>query len=250
MSQAIDNIFIFPDSCLIKQPITRKQFNENSSLTAGDRRLLRNCVAEIICSYLLDSEHGVVLTPDSDEEHDYTCLVQVDVFLKKRDGIQRLAELFHRAMPHPLIILFHNEESLLFSVAEKRFSRDGKESVVLERIVNTEWWQETHLTDFLTAADFTKDRSLCFRRLYQRYMMLLEVLKCASITGTFTISGLTPEERHRLLGEWQQLKAQFSSIQSEAKRESVLARQIELNLQAQKLSKQISEIEKQLSQSK
>ncbi len=55
--------------------------------------------------FLLDEQHGVMLTPYSDDEQDYACLAQVEVFLKKPGKADRVAELCHRAMPYPLIVV-------------------------------------------------------------------------------------------------------------------------------------------------
>lgn len=68
----------------------------------------------------------------------FSSCTQLDVFLKKSGKAVRIAELCHRAMPYPLIVVLHDGNSLTFSMAEKRFSRDGKEQVVLERSVCTE----------------------------------------------------------------------------------------------------------------
>lgn len=46
-----------------------------------------------------------MLTPYSDDEQDYACLAQVEVFLKKPGKADRVAELCHRAMPYPLIVV-------------------------------------------------------------------------------------------------------------------------------------------------
>ena len=238
----MDNIFSFPESCSVDQRIGKALFADNGPLTPGDRRTFRNEISEIICSYILDENHGIMLTPFSDEEHDYTCLAQVDVFLKKPGKAVRIAELCHRAMPYPLIVILHDGDSMMFSMAEKRFSRDGKENVVLEHVTNTDWLPETVLADFRTAADFGKNRKLGFRELYRQYMTLLDVLQCAGITGEFKEAGLAPEERRRLLEELHQLELNLAGIKAEARAETELPRQIEMNIRAKQLSEQRSSI--------
>ena len=239
----VGNIFNFPATCTVDQRIGKALFADNGPLTPGDRRTFRNEISEIICSYILDENHGIMLTPYSDEEHDYACLAQVDVLLKKPGKAVRIAELCHRAMPYPLIVILHDGDSIMFSMAEKRFSRDGKENVVLERVTNTDWMPDTALADFRTAADFAKNRKLGFRELYRHYMALLDVLRCAGITGEFKEDGLTPEERRRLLESLHRLELRLAGIKAEAKKSDVLSRQIELNLQAKQVCGEISEIQ-------
>lgn len=240
------NHFNFPDTCSVGQRIGKALFADNGPLTPADRRTFRNEIEEITCSYILDENHGIMLTPYSDEEHDYTCLTRIDVFLRKPGKAVRVTELCHRAMPHPLIVVLHDGELLMFSMAEKRFSRDGREQVVLERVVNTDWMSESQLADFRKAADFSISRELGFRDLYLHYMELLDVQRCAAITGVFREDGLSPEERRRLLEDLHQLELKLAEIQAKANKETELPRQIELNIQAKKIEHEICEIQQKI----
>ncbi len=236
------NIFNFPENCSVNQRIGKALFADNGPLTPTDRRTFRNEIEEIVCSYILDEQHGVMLTPYSDEEHDYTCLTQVDVFLKKTGKAVRVAELCHRAMPYPLIVILHDGNAMMLSMAEKRCSRDGKEQVVLERIVNTDWMLETTLNDFRNAADFDKNRKLSFKELYLHYIELLEILQCAMITGEFKEDGISSEERRNLLMELHQLKNQLSEFKAMAKNETEFSRLVEINIQAKSVESKIFQI--------
>ena len=241
-----NNIFNFPESCTVDQRIGKVLFADNGPLTPGDRRTFRNEISEIICSYILDENHGIMLTPYSDEEHDYTCLAQVDGFLKKPGKAVRIAELCHRAMPYPLIVILHDGDSMMFSMSEKRFSRDGKENVVLEHVTHTNWMPESALTDFRKAADFSSSRELGFRNLYLHYMDLLDVQRCAAITGVFREDGLSPEERHRLLEDLHQLELKLAEIKAAANKETELPRQVELNIQAKRIEDEIHGIHQKI----
>ena len=269
-----NNIFNFPESCTVDQRIAKALFADNGPLTPADRRTFRNEIAEIICSYILDENHGIMLSPYSDEEHDYTCLALVDVSLKKPGKAVRVAELCHRAMPYPLIVVLHYDETteytelhrteeekninppcasvpfrdskVMFSMAEKRFSRDGKEQIVLERVVNTDWMSESKLADFRKAADFSSSRELGFRNLYLHYMDLLDVQRCAAITGVFREEGLSPEERRSLLQDLHQLELKLAEIKAAANKETELSRQVELNIQAKRIEDEIHGIHQKI----
>ena len=240
------NIFNFPESCAVNQRIGKALFADNGPLTLADRQTFRSEIEEITLSFLLDEQHGIMLTPYSDDEHDYTCLAQVDVFLKKFGKATRIVELCHRAIPYPLIVILHDGDSMMFSMAEKRCSRDGKEQVVLERFFNTDWLSETALADFQNAADFGRNRKHGYKDLYLHYMDLLEILQCALITGVFKENSLTPEERRNLLGKLHHLNQHLAAVKAKAKTETELPRQVELNLQAKQLEREICEIQKRL----
>ncbi len=238
--------FHFPENCCVDQRIGKALFADNGPLTPADRRTFRNEIEEICCSYVLDENHGVMLTPYSDTEHDYTCLAQIDVFLKKPGKAVRVAELCHRAMPYPLIVILHDGESLMFSMAEKRFSRDGKEQVVLERCVHTDWLEPAALTAFHAAAAFPKFRKASFRELYSFYFEMLEALNCSRITGILQTEGVDPVRRRELLTALHQLQIQLDELKAKAKKESELARLVEFNMQAKRINHEIHEIHEKL----
>lgn len=240
------NPFHFPDSCHVNQRIAKVLFAENGPLTPGDRRAFKNDIAEICCSYVLDENHGILLHAYTDGEHDYSSLVQIDVFLKKPGKAARIAELCHRAMPYPLIVILHDGENLYLSMAEKRFSRDGKEQLVLERQTNTGWIGNRFLPEFSEAADFGKFKMNRYLDLYRHYSNLLNVLKTAEVTGTFNVSRIPPDGRRRLLAELHQLQNQLAGWKANAKTENEMARQVEINMQAKRIEEGIREITRQL----
>ena len=240
------NLFGFPVSCLVVQRIAKVLFAENGPLTPGDRKTFRSDIEEIFCSYILDDNHGVMLNSYTDAEHDFSCLAQIDVVLKKAGKAVRVAELCHRAMPYPLIVILHDCDKLWFSMAEKRFSRDGKEQVVLEQQTDTGWISDRFLQAFAETADFGKFRKNSYLELYRHYAELLDVLKTAEITGTFQQSSISPEERRKLLAELHQLQNQLAELKAKAKKEAELSRLVEINMQAKRIEAEINETKKML----
>ena len=240
------NPFVFPSSCFVDQRIGKVLFAENGPLTPGDRRAFKSDIAEINCSYVLDENHGILLHAYTDGEHEYSSLVQIDVVLRKPGKAARIAELCHRTMPYPLIVILHDGENVMFSMAEKRFSRDGKEQVVLEQQTDTGWISDRFLQAFAEAADFGKFRKNSYLELYRHYAELLDVLKTAEINGTFQQSSISPDERRRLLTELHQLQNQLAELKAKAKKEAELSRLVEINMQAKKLNHEIHEIHEKL----
>ena len=240
------NLLNFPDSCFVGQRIAKVLFAENGPLTSGDRKTFRSNIEEIFCSYILDDNHGVMLNSYTDTEHDFSCLAQIDVVLRKPGKAARVAELCHRAMPYPLIVILHDGDKLWFSMAEKRFSRDGKEQVVLEQQSDTGWIGDRFLQEFSTAADFGKFRKNSYLELYRHYAELLDVLKTAEITGSFQQSSISPEERRKLLAELHQLQNQLAELKAKAKKEAELSRLVEINMQAKTIESAINKTKKML----
>lgn len=242
MKTYVGNIFNFPAACCVAQRINKTLFVENGPLTMGDRRTFKEDISEINCSYVLDDNHGIMLVPCTDSEHDYSCLAQIDIILKNPGKSTRIAELCHRAIPYPLIVVLHTGEKRCFSMAEKRFSRDGKAQVVLERTVSTPWLAETQLTRFYAEADFAKFCKNSLRDLYFYYMNLLEALTCFTITGKLQISGIDPEFRRMRLEEIHQLELEIAAVKSRIKNESQLSIMVEGNIRVKQLEQRRQEI--------
>ena len=240
------NLLNFPASCFVGQRIAKVLFAENGPLTPGDRKTFRSDIEEIFCSYILDDNYGVMLNSYTDAEHDFSCLAQIDVVLRKPGKAVRVAELCHRAMPYPLIVILHDGDKLWFSMAEKRFSRDGKEQVVLEQQSDTGWITDRFLPEFSEAAAFGKFKKNSYLDLYRHYAELLDVLKTAEITGTFQQSSISPEERRKLLAELHQLQNQLAELKAKAKKEAELSRLVEINMQAKQIEAEINNTKKML----
>lgn len=231
------DLWNFPENCRTDQRIAKSLFAENGPLTPLDRRTFQKEMEEVVCSYVLDSDH-VNLNPCSGEGYDYRCLAVIEVFLRRPDKAERIAELCHRTMPYPLLLVLHDHErNRMFSMAEKRFSRDGQDKVVLELSVNTAWYAEPQLADFRKAADYSRFRKNNFRDLYKYYFEWLEALNCSIFTGKLQTNEIDPAARRQILGELHKLELEIAAIRTQAKNESELARLVELNMQVKKLER-------------
>ena len=75
---------------------------------------------------------------------------------------------------------------------------------------------------------------------------MLDVLRCAGITGSFSEVGLSPVERRKLLEELHQLELQLATVKAKAKQESILSTQVELNMQAAQIKQAITQTKERL----
>lgn len=259
--------FRFPEVCHVGQRIAKALFADNGPLTPADRRTFRNEIEEAVCAYVLKPDN-VCLNAWSDGEREYDSLAVIEISLRKTGKAERIAELFHRTMPYPLLLILNHERlerheteekntnlcslvpirgsEVMFSMAEKRISRDGREQVVIERMINTPWRQVADLEEFYAEADYAKFRKNTFRDLYIYYMNLLEALNCAVITGTLQVSGIDPAVRRRGLEELHRLELELAAIKAQAKKETELSKLVELNLQAKKIDHERHEIHERL----
>ena len=133
-------------------------------------------------------------------------------------------------------------------MAEKRLSRDGKEQTVLEHVVHTAWHTEDSLRDFFTAADYGKFRRNGFLELYRHYVNLLETLEAAEVTGHFSPDAINPEERRTIMEQIHAIDNELASLKAQAKQETELPKQVQLNIKARHLMKHREELVGKLEQ--
>lgn len=262
--------FHFPEVCHVGQRIAKVLFADNGPLTSADRRTFKNEIEEAVCAYVLKPDNAY-LNAWSDGEREYDTLAVIEITLRKIGKAERIAELFHRSMPYPLLLILnhgihgiHGEEEkenspdvpcssvafrgfeVMFSMAEKRFSRDGRGQVVIERMVNTPWRMETELETFYAEADYQKFRKTTFRDLYGHYLNLLEALCAAAVTGELCTGGIDPEVRRKGLEELHRMNLELAAIKAQANKETELPNLVELNLKAQELNHRIHGIHRKL----
>jgi hypothetical protein len=236
------NGFAFPENCHAGDRVAKVLFSDAGPLTPSDRRIFKKEIEEIVCSYVLDVEK-THLVPFIDDEHDYSCMAVLDVTLRSTGKAERVAELCHRSMPYPLLVILHHPDGrVMFSMAEKRLSRDGKEQTVLEHVVHTAWHTEDSLRDFFTAADYGKFRRNSFLELYRHYVNLLETLEAAEVTGHFSPDAIGPEERRTIMEQIHAIDNELTSLKAQAKQETELPKQVQLNIKARHLMKHREEL--------
>lgn len=231
----------FPEICHVGQRIAKTMFAENGPLTPTDRRLFKTKVSEVICSYILKPDNAG-LNAWADDQWEYDSLVVLDILLRQTTHAERIAELLHRSMPYPLLLQFHDAtDRLMFSMADKRLSRDGREQVVLEYQIQTPWRTAAELTDFFQVADYTNFHKTNFHDLFLYYQELLEALRAAAITGKLCVTGIDPQARRQALAHLHQLYIKLAALKAQARKETALSKLVELNLDAQGIKQEIAE---------
>lgn len=244
------DFFAFPEKCRTNQRIPKTIFATEGLETVGDRKLIQKDVAAIVCTCVLTAEE-TNLSVCEGAEYTFDCLALLEVTLRNSMRLERIAELCHRAIPYPLLLVFHDAQGrVMLSMAEKRFRKDGRESAVLERVLNTAWHTVETLTDFRKIAGFTLFKRSNFEQLHVYYLQLLEALNCASVTGGVPSVTTDPMHRRRLLTALHQVAQEITAIKAQVKRESQFPRKVELNMTAKRLMKKQEAIVEQLKPSK
>lgn len=241
-----------PASCQLGKRVFKKQFVENSTLGAADKKAFQEDVETITWQYTLKPT-TIPIQPYVDAEREYLELNVLQVQLRSERRYKRLAEMIHRAIPYPLLLLLSWQEQVALILADKRLNRADNSKIVVETIYDTGWLTLTALTDW--QADFLADFSLPnfsylnFYALHQDMVRRIVALNSAAYTGQYQ---LKPRDTGPLtlqvaqLVQLEKLEQEQAEIRSQLKREKNLGKQVNLNVRIKQLADQIDTLKDQL----
>ncbi|NMM25843.1 MAG: DUF4391 domain-containing protein [Glaciimonas sp.] len=245
-----------PGSCRVDQRVPKKLLVENGAPTAGDKRQINDSIEEIQwLAALKPNTIGVPLYRDDVRE--YLEIAVLSVTLRgaydKPAKAGRLAELVHRAVPYPMVLLLNSEQTLMLSLAHKRWAQNEVGKVVLdggmvEVALPGAAPASAVESAFMRVLALGHQPQATLYALYQGWMDNLEALLAARLTGNFKDAN-NPEQaavRRQGLQDCQRLELEAVSLRARAAKEKQLARQVELNLALKRVQAQLAAAREQL----
>lgn len=231
-----------PASCRVDQRVPKKMLVENGAPTATDKRILNDVIEEIL--WIAALKPTTVGVPDyRDEERQYLEVAVLSVATRGAEGpaapgkpinTTRLAELVHRAVPYPLLLLLATPQGLFLSMAHKRWAQNEVGKVVLDGDVTTvEAFADVTATPiFLQCLALSRQPQATLMALYQGWWDCLTALQAARYTGTFKVTDSPAEAavRRSALHECQRLEREAVRLRVQAGKEKQMAKQVDLNL--------------------
>lgn len=249
-----------PDGCRVDQRVPKKLLLENGAPTAADKRLIADTVEEI--QWVAALKPNTIGVPDyRDESREYLEIAVLAVTLRrpseggkaKPTNPARLAELVHRAVPYPVLLLLHSEQRLMLSLAHKRWAQSEAGKVVLDGgMVSMSLPEDAPSLDalnaFVQAIALTRQPRSTLFALYQGWMDSAQALLAAKLTGTFKTADSAEHAaaRRHALQECARLEAEAACLRTQAGKEKQLARQVELNLALKRVLAQLAATRQQL----
>ncbi|CAJ2906097.1 Uncharacterised protein [Burkholderia pseudomallei] len=250
-----------PDRARVDQRVPKKMLAQHGAATATDRRLLTDGIEEL--QWIAALKPGTVAIPEYRADgREYLEVAVLGMLVRATHGktsqLLRLAELVHRAVPYPVLLiqaLVSGTEvktdgsppmravQLAISLAHKRAAQNETGKVVLDsELVRTELsgadGTVTTVTDPLREAlalDRQPHRDLM--ALYQGWMDCLTAAEAARITGRFRLSAGPTQaaEQREALRECHRLEQEMVRLRNQAAKERQIAKQVDLNLALQRL---------------
>lgn len=240
-----------PPTVRLDQRVSKKLLIENAAATAADKRQISEAVDGMQwVAALKPSTIAVPVYRDAIREY-----LEIHVLrLSLREGAKekRLVELVHRAVPYPVVLVTDIGNAGSLSVAQKRWSAGEAGATVLDGEVVSASVDEIGEDAIASAfcanlALGTLPRSSMYAT-YSGWMDVVLALRIARVNGTFSLPDTQQhaEQRRRALAECARLDGEIAAIRAAAPKESQMARQVEMNLNLQRLRAEYAEARSRL----
>jgi hypothetical protein len=233
-----------PEACQLGKRVFKKLFHEHARLGPTDKKALREDIDTITWQYTLKpSTIQIQAYEDDQREYLEVAILHVDLKTQKRTG--RIAEIMHRAIPYPLLIVFAFDKMCALSTAHKRFSQAEKEAIVAEDFVITDWIDLSAPTplqkEFLASLSIAEMPHTHFFAFYSAIADRLIALDCARFTGKYRLESVADirEPRRTRLAACHELEGRIAEYRIAIKKEMQFNRQVELNTKIKELEKQL-----------
>ena len=268
-AQTLIDALRLPEGCRVDQRVPKKLLLENGAPTASDKRLITEAIEEI--QWVAVLKPNTIGVPDyRDTLREYLEIAVLTVTVRgvvKPASHSRLAELVHRAVPYPVLLLLIKGQSLTLSLAHKRWAQNEADKVVLDgRLISVRVsasLSEVNAADsshpdpaaaaqaenaFIQSLSVTRQPQATLHALYQGWVDCVQALLAARLTGSYQ-TPTTPEQaaaRRQALADCERLEAEVSRLRAQAAKEKQMARQVELNLTLKRVQAELAAARRQL----
>jgi hypothetical protein len=259
-----------PSSCRVDQRVPKKLLIESGAPMAADKRLINDRIEEI--QWLAALKPNTIGVPVwRDDVREYLEIAVLCITLRGEPmtaaNLARLAELVHRAVPYPVLLLLDAPQGLSVSLAHKRWAQNEAGKMVLDgEVMTTALDVNASEAPVAVSADPTATAqpiraaflyAIALRHqpqanlmgVYQGWMACLLALQVARYTGMFKHEiGLQPLlNKREQLQTIERLAADATSLRSQAAKARQLAQQVELNLALQRVQARMQQVKAELS---
>ena len=260
-SEQLISALRLPAEATVGQRVPKKMLAENltsrGTATSADRKLLQEQIDEVTwVAALKPTNAGIPVYQD--EVRSYLELAVLSVRLREGSqlapipakvspSVARLAELVHRAIPYPVLLVLDDDARLYLSLVHIRWAQKEADKAVLDGDLiqgvfvhngspAASVMDADTVNAFINAMDLSKQPRTDLLTLYQGWMDTLSAWQAAAVTGRFEcVSPQQAMARRATLRRCHELDAQISSLRAAASKEKQMARQVAANLEIKAL---------------
>jgi len=235
-----------PAGARVDQRVPKKLLLEQGAPTAADKRQIQDGIEELIWIAALKPTN-IGVPAFKDDAREYLEIAVLTAAFRAAAKPTRLAELIHRAIPYPLVLVAAHGGALSLSLAHKRWSQGEIGKVVIEDVRLTSPFQPDMLTaeeaSFLAGLALSSLPTRDLFALYQGWLDHVTALEAAQITGAFAPpdSADRASAQRDALAAHARLQREILALRAQAVKEKQLNRRVELNLEIKRLETELVE---------
>lgn len=231
-----------PSGSRVDQRVPKKLLVENGAPTTADRKLIQDGIEEI--TWVAALKPVSIGVPEyRDEQRAYLELAVLLVDLREAGKVNRLAELIHRAIPYPVLLILADSDGLMLSLAHIRWAQKEADKTVLDgepsmaRLSGEASSGLIGQHDFLQALSLRNQPRADLHALYQGWLDTLTALQAAAITGRFAQSENAEQAgaRRVALHRCREIDGEVARLRLAAAKEKQMARQVAVNMEIKAL---------------
>lgn len=238
-----------PAHCYVGKKVHKKLFYENAKLLSADKKAFQEHLEVVNWLYALKQDN-TSLKAYVDDVREYSEISILLVGLKQVGTAERIINLIHRAIPYPLLLICSHQDTVMFSIAPKRFSLAEKGTIIVEEVLNSGWINLESISSnelsFIRSLAIDTKLYLSFLDLYKGWEASLIALACSKHTGKLLIKHDSTIERKELLERCLALQNEITCLRSSIKKETQMNKKVDLNTRINELKLQYQECIKKL----
>ncbi|WP_353238233.1 DUF4391 domain-containing protein [Limnohabitans sp.] len=226
-----------PPSAWVQQRVPKKLLTEHSAITASDRKLIQDQVQEVQwLAAIKPSNAGVPTFEDAQRSYLELAVISISLRQATTSQMQRVAELLHRAVPYPVLLILDAGDTLAMSMAHIRWAQQEADKTVLDgdvlmaTLLTHESASAAH-NGFMAALPLQQQTRTHLHALVQSWMDTLSAWQAVAIMGQFvpSPSSEVAAQRREALRQCQALDVKISQLRAQASKEKQMGRLVEIN---------------------
>ena len=243
--EAVLAALALPTDARVEQRVPKKLLLEQGAPTAADKRRIQDGIDEVTWFAALKPTN-IGVPAYRDQVREYLEIAVIGAVLRESAKASRLAELLHRAIPYPVVLIAAEGDSVSLSLAHKRRSQGEAGAVVVEGMRVTAAFRHDTPSEceaaFLGSLAVSALQARDLFTLYQGWLDRVAALDAAVITGTFALpeSVERAAARRDALAAYYRLKREIANLRAQGQKETQMNRRVGLNLAIQRLEAQLT----------
>lgn len=234
------NSLSIPESCFVGKKLDKKEFIENFSLNANDKKILSKDIDRITLEHLLN-QNTINISPFTDEDKDFSEIAFIKVKISNPDKLKSINNIIQQ-IPYPLIVFYIYENKLAMSICPKRINKSDSSKLVVEEEYFSKWLDFDSLNEiektFLNNLNINNHPFTDFLSFYGSIIDVFVSFNLAKYSGVSNSSKGIRE----LLEEVEELNKNIEEIKNKIKKETNFNNKVSMTIELKELNKSLEKI--------